>query len=425
MATLAGGEPVGAVRLGIVGAARILPAHLRGMKALLDADLARFRITAIAARRIEDAAMFRLRGEGPPPRPPVATNPRDPLGAPHLYASDLHPDTLPELYDDWRRMLDDDVVDAVLVLVPVGLHHQVALDCLAAGKHVLLEKPFAITVRAGQAIVEEATRRDLIAGVAEGVRYAESARAARWAIEQGMIGALQIWLSGGIGNEWSPDRIVARTPWRHRKLDAGGGGAIDIGVHLFHLIRYLMGPVEEISAYAKTLEPERFERDAAGEIVTRVENDVEDVFLANMRFANGAIGSTFWSWGGHGEPAGLAADPLIYGSTGCLKGGEVVQDSGFRGKATDLFGRGASSEQRRQFFPGGITDPFALEMLDFLTAIRQGRPMEASAEEGVLDLATAFTLLESATINQPVTVADVLGGSVANYQEEINDHYGI
>ncbi|MBA2247487.1 MAG: Gfo/Idh/MocA family oxidoreductase [Chloroflexia bacterium] len=417
-----GGQPV---RLGIVGAARILPAHLRGMKALLDANLATFRITAIAARRIEDAAMFRLRGEGPPPRPPVATNERDPLGAPHLYASDLHADTLPEIYDDWRTMLDDDVVDAVLILVPVGMHHRVALDCLAAGKHVLLEKPLAISVRAGQAIVEEASRHGLVAGVAEGVRFGESARAARWVIDQGLIGALQIWLSGGIGNEWSPDKIVARTPWRHQKLHAGGGGAIDIGVHLFHLIRYLMGPVAEISAYARTLEPERFERDAAGKVTSSVVNEVEDVFLANMRFENGAIGTTFWSWGGHGEPTGLAADPAVYGSSGCLKGGEVVLDRGFRGEASDLFARGALPDLRERYFPGGIVDPFALEMLDFLTAIGANRSMEASATEGVLDLATAFAVLESATANQPVSVSSVLEGSVARYQEEINDHYGI
>ena len=67
--------------------------------------------------------------------------------------------------------------------------------------------------------------------------------------EEGLIGVPHLWLSGGIGNEWSPDRIVAKTAWRHKKLEAGGGGAIDVGVHLFHLIRYLMGPVDEISAY--------------------------------------------------------------------------------------------------------------------------------------------------------------------------------
>lgn len=144
-----------------------------------------------------------------------------------------------------------------------------------------------------------------------------------------------------------------------------------------------------------------------------------------MRFENGAIGTTFWSWGGHGEPTGLAADPAIYGSTGCLKGGEVVQDSGFRGKASELFARGETPDQREQFFPGGIMDPFALEMLDFLTAIARRQPMESSAQEGVLDLATAYAVLESAAAGQPVTVSNVLDGSVGRYQEEINGHYGI
>ena len=62
-------------------------------------------------------------------------------------------------------------------------------------------------------------------------------------------------------------------------------------------------------------------------------------------------------------------------------------------------------------------------MHDFLSAIASGRPMEASGEEGLLDLATAFALLESATANRPVTVADVLNGKVSAYQEEIDAYY--
>jgi predicted dehydrogenase len=418
-------SPPPVLRLGIVGCARILPAHLRGMKALLDAGLANVRITALCARRIEDAAMFRLRGEGPPPRPPVSRNPHDPLAAPHSYVSDLHPDTLPALYDDWRRMLDEDAVDAVLVLVPVGLHHRVALDCLAAGKHVLIEKPFAISVRAGTAIVEAAKRRRLVAGVAESLRYTEGARAANWVVGQGLIGEPQLWLSGSIGNEWSPNRMVARTAWRHRKLEAGGGGALDIGVHLFHLIRYLMGPVEEISAYTKTLEPERIDLDEFGGVLDRVPNEVDDVFLANLRFASGAIGTVFWSWAGHGEPTGLAAGRVIYGTAGCLKDDDLVLDDGFRGKALDIFGRRAPLDLRRRNFPAGIRDPFALEMLDFLEAIATGQPMEASGEEGLLDLAAAYSVLESATANRPVKVSDVLSGAVAAYQAEIDDFYNV
>ena len=342
-----------------------------------------------------------------------------------MYVSDLHPDTLPNLYDDWRRMLDDDAVDAVLILAPVGLHHRVALDCLAAGKHVLIEKPFAISVRAGRAVVDEAARRGLVAGVAENLRYTEGPRASRWAIDEGLIGEPQLWISGGIGGDWSPDRIVANTPWRHRKLDAGGGGAIDIGVHLFHMIRYLMGPVDEVSAYAKTLEPERVTRDAFGNVIDRVRNEVEDVFLANLRFGSGAIGTVFWSWAGHGEPAGLTASPVITGTTGCLKGDEVVWDDGFRGKTLDLFGRRAPPDLRQRHFPAGVRDAFALEMRDFLTAIATGRPMEASGDEGLLDLATAYSILESAAANRPVKVDEVMSGAVAAYQEEIDAHYGL
>ena len=249
-----GAAPV--LRLGVVGAARILNAHLRGIRLIRDAGLADIRITAIVARRIEDAATFRLRGEGPPPRPPVSTNPRDPLGAPHTYASDLHPETIPAIFDDWRKMLDADDIDAVLILAPVGLHHTIALDAIAAGKHVLIEKPFAISVRAARQIVDAAAAKGVVAGVAENVRYAEPVRAAHWLISQGMLGDLQMWISGGVGGEWSPDRIVARTPWRHQKLPGGGGPAIDTGVHLFHQVRYLMGPVQEIFATSKTFEPD-------------------------------------------------------------------------------------------------------------------------------------------------------------------------
>ncbi len=411
------------VRLGVVGCGRILPAHLRGLQALVDTGLDDVRVTALCARQLDDAAMFRLRGEGPPPRPPVSNNPRDPLAAPHRYISDLHPDTLPNVYDNWRQMLDDDVVDAVLITAPVGLHHQIALDCLTANKHVLIEKPFAISVRAGRAIVDAAAKRGLVAGVAENLRYGEGARAMHWVLDQGTIGERQLWVSGGIGGDWSPDRIVARTAWRHQKLKGGGGGSIDIGVHLFHLIRYLMGPVEEVSAYIKTLEPERIDRDDSGAELSRVQNEVEDAFFANLKFANSAIGTTFWSWGGHGEATGLAGDRAIYGTTGCIKGDEIILDDGTRAKALNRFHQDASSDLRDTYFPAGVQDTFALEMHDFLSAVSGKQTMEASGEEGLNDLATAFAILESATANRPVKVADVLSGAVNGYQEEIDQHY--
>ncbi len=414
-----------AVRLGVAGCARILPAHLRGLTALRTAGLDVCRVTALCARTLDDAAAFRLRGEGPAPRPPASENSRDPLGAPHLYVSDVQPEPLPELFDDWRRMVESDLVDAVLILAPVHLHHEIALAALAAGKHVLIEKPFAITVRAGRAIADQARRLRLVAGVAENNRYAETGRALGWVVGEGLIGTPQLWLSGGIGGEWAPDRIVAHTPWRHRKLEGGGGPAIDGAVHLMHQIRYVMGPVEEVYGVARTLEPERVDRDAEGRVVARVVNELEDVYLAQLRFAGGAIGSVFGGWGGRGEGVSLDAGPVIYGSGGCVKGGSVIRDGGSRARALELLERDATPELKERFFPRGVRDAFGLELLDFCRAIQVGTPMEDSADEGVMDLAVAYAVLESSAAGRPVRVEEVMSGDANIYQAEIDEYYGI
>jgi len=418
------------LRLGVVGCARILPAHLRGIARLQAAGFDPVRITALCARRLDDARMFRRRGEGPNPRPPASGNESDPLGAPHRYASDLHPDLLAEVFDDWRAMLAADVVDAVLILAPVHLHHEIAIDALRAGKHVLIEKPLAITVRAARAIVTTAAEHGLVAGVAETQRFQPRTRALQWVIGQGLIGTPQLYLSGGIGGEWAPDRIVAHTPWRHRKLEGGGGPALDHGVHLMSQIRYLMGPIDDVSALTKVLEPVR--RDPIGssgpdeQIANEpVVNELEDVFLAQFRFTDGAIGCAFSGWGGRGAPTGIDANPVVYGDAGCIKGDAVFADDGLVGQAGDMMRDGASADVLERFFPRGVRDPFGLELLDFTRAIAAGSAMETSADEGLEDLTAAYAILESAVARGRVPVSAVRDGTVSAYQAEIDAHYGL
>jgi 1,5-anhydro-D-fructose reductase (1,5-anhydro-D-mannitol-forming) len=415
------------IKIGVVGCARILPAHMRGLKAIQDAGFGDWRITALCARKIEDAQMFRKRGEGPTPRPSVIKYAvKDQLNAPHMYVSDLHEDVLPDLFTDWREMLRVADVDAVLNLTTVGLHHLVTVDALRAGKHVLVEKPFAISVKAGQLMVEEARTRNLSLGVAEVLRYLEGVRQMKWAIDQGYVGALQMWISGGMGSlDWGPDRIIAKTPWRHRKVEGGGGPAVDGAVHLFHQLRYLLGEIEEIGAIAPRFEPKRYTLDDDGRVVDEVENEVEDAYFAHLKFACGAVGEVFGGVAGHGEPTGMRDGAALYGAKGVIKGGELVRDGGERAKLGELFEREARPEVKERWFPRGVKDFFGLELLDWLQSIESGRPMEASGEEGVRDLACSYALLESATLNRPVRVADVLSGQVDVYQREINAHYGL
>jgi predicted dehydrogenase len=413
------------LRIGIVGTARILPSHLRGMQRLLEAGLADFRVTALVGRTMDGARSFRLRGEGPPPRPPVGSG-GDPLAAPHMYVSDLHPDTLPECYPDLDAMLAAGAVDAVLLLTPVGLHHRQAVQCLEAGVHVLCEKPLAVSVRAGRAMVDAARRHGRTLGVAEGVRYDPGVRHQGWAVRAGLLGDVEMVLVGGVGTDaWSPDRIVARTPWRHRKIEAGGGPSLDIGVHQFDHIRAVAGEVVEVSAMTARFAAERFDRDAAGHVLDRVACDVEDTFQALFRLAGGGLGHVAFSWAGQGAPTHWPDSPVIYGSRGVLRGPRFVAPGGDPEALSAYAERTAPAAVREGWFPGGVRDTKALQFLDFLRAAERGADPEASGRQGLADLACAFAILESAVGGRAVSVGDVLEGRVYAYQEEIDAAHGL
>lgn len=414
------------IRIGIVGCGRILNAHLQGYKKMREAGIDNFRITALVARREDDARMFVRRGEGPPPRPPV-TPPEsgDPLGAPHTYLSDFQDDVDVRVYTDYRAMIADGVVDAVNDFTTLDLHHQVAESAFKAGKHLMTQKPLAISVAAAQQMVQQAHDAGVTLGTFENVRNGNFTRAAGWAMRKGLIGDPQMALIGSIGGLWSPDVIVAETPWRHRKLLAGGGGSIDIGVHLFHMLRYVLGEVDWVSATARTFEPKRYRRDASGKVVDSVDADVDDTFFATAGFAKDAVAQMLWSWGAHGEPLQIGDAPAFYGSEGCIKGGNLIDNKDNRTPLVEKFKQEMSADERERFFPLGLTDTFALQQLDWLRAVEAGGESETSGREGLHDLASAFAVLESSALKRQVSLDEMLSGAADAYQAEINTHYGL
>ncbi|MEM2876389.1 MAG: Gfo/Idh/MocA family oxidoreductase, partial [Candidatus Bathyarchaeia archaeon] len=293
-------------------------------------------------------------------------------------------------------------IDAVEIYTPVFTHHTITLDSLDAGKHVLVEKPLAISVKAGLKMVEAAEKTGLVLGVAECLRYGFGIRETKWVIEQGYIGDLQMVFQGGVGGYWSPNKILAETPWRHRKLYGGGGVTLDLGVHLFNALSYLCGEVDEVMSIVKTFEEVRVTMDERGVITDRVKNEVDDSFFTLIRFKGGAVGFVFFSVAGRGESLEIPGWRAIYGSKGCIKGEVVVLDDGTRAKVKDLFDKEADEEVKEKFFPMGIKDPFALETLDFLKAIREGGEMETSGRVGLRDMALGYAMIESSILNRPV-----------------------
>jgi predicted dehydrogenase len=407
------------IRIGIVGCGNIVTGHLHGFRILAESGFDNFRITALCDQNIERAQMYRRRGEGPPQTPPKWI----PWDTSPIYVSDIQ-DILPDVYADWGEMLRSAQVDAVLIAAPIGLHHQIALESFRLGKHVLSEKPLAVSIRAGQRMVDEAQRHGLILGVAENVRYGVGTRMQKYLLDAGVLGDIQMCVSVGMGGSLSlglsPDAVFDGTPWRHRKVLAGGGLALDAGVHTFHSLRYLCGEVREISAMAPRIEGHRVVRDVSDQVVEAIESEVEDTFFAHLKFGSGAVGAIISTRAGYGEPSGLN---VIYGTKGCLKGGEAILDGGQRISAQEFFGERAPAGLKERWFPCELRDSRALEQLDFLRAVESGRPMETDGQEGVRDLGCAFAVLESSAANRPIKVADVLNGKVSAYQLGIDEHY--
>lgn len=414
------------VRIGIIGCGRILNAHLAGFKVMRENGLGRFHITALAARpgKIDDAKQFCRRGWVTPRQ--SVTGKDDPLGCTYTPVSDFQPELEPVPYDDYRRMLEDDICDAVLDTTSLFAHHRVTCDALEAGKHVLVQKPMAISVKAARRMCDLADAKNLTLGLVETARYYAMTRAHRWAVESGFIGEPQMALIGALGGRWSPDRITAETPWRHQKIQAGGGGSIDIGVHFFHQLRYVLGEVVDVTAVASTLEPVRYNRDPSGKIVDQTEATVDDTFIATARFASHAQATLVWSWACHGEPSRFDEGQVLYGRNGSIKGDRYTLDDGSTGSLEERFRAEVDADTRERFFPKNVQDLFALNQYDWLRAIEEPKHrMETDAREGLHDLAASYAILESSELQRTVTLDEVLTGQANAWQREIDEHYGL
>ncbi len=413
------------IRIGIVGCGRILNAHLQGYLRLREAGIDSFRITALCARNPADAHMFRTRGTGPAPRPPVVDPASgDPLAAPHTYVSDLHNDIEVGVYTDYRDMIASGTVDAVNDFTTLALHHQVGAEALTAGMHLLTQKPLAITVRAAQGLIALAQTTNRTFGVFENVRQMELVRAQHWAVASGLIGVPQFASMGVLGGLWSPNKIVAETPWRHDKMRAGGGGSIDIGVHQMDWLRFVIGEVESVSAMTGIYAPERTHVYSNGEHISVIA-DVDDTYMATVRFVNQAMAQVSWSWAGIPQSVMTEGMPVFVGSEGMIRNDRIVSRSGHESSLLAVFHAHMTESQRTQWFPLGLRDAAAISQYDWLCAIaRMGQP-ETDAHEGIRDLAAAYAILESQHSGRHVRVADVLSGVVSGYQDPINERYGL
>lgn len=208
---------------------------------------------------------------------------------------------------DWRHLLDSPDVDLVDICTPGDTHAEMAIAALAAGKHVLCEKPLANTVAEAEAMTaaaEDAARRGVLAMVGFTYRRVPAVTLAKELVAEGRLGTIRHvraqYLQDWIADEQAP------LSWRLDKAKAGSGSLGDIGAHIVDLTQFITG--ERITGVSGLLETFVHERPVAagfsglhGQAGTeRGPVTVDDAAVFMARFTGGAVGTfeaTRFAWG--------------------------------------------------------------------------------------------------------------------------------
>ncbi|MBR2441652.1 MAG: Gfo/Idh/MocA family oxidoreductase [Clostridia bacterium] len=175
-------------------------------------------------------------------------------------------------YKNYEEMLKDSDLDAVCICTPSGFHAENAIQALQSGKHVVLEKPMALTVEETDEIIRVCEQTGKYLTVISQLRFSEDILQVKNWVKEGVFG--KIVLCDLYMKYWRSKGYYEGT-WKGTKKFDGGGALLNQGIHGVDLLEYIVGPVRNLQSKIKTL-------------VHDIE--VEDTAVALLEFENGALG---------------------------------------------------------------------------------------------------------------------------------------
>ncbi|MBE6612672.1 MAG: Gfo/Idh/MocA family oxidoreductase, partial [Ruminococcaceae bacterium] len=176
-------------------------------------------------------------------------------------------------YDSFHAMLEDPEIDAVCICTPSGFHEPNAIDALDAGKHVVLEKPMALSTEGADRIVEACRRNNRLLTVISQLRFSPDIQRVKTMLRQNRFGRLV--LCDLSMKYWRDESYYASSSWKGTFRYDGGGALMNQGIHGVDLLRYLAGDFTVVSGLCSTIHH-------------RIE--AEDTAAALIRFQSGAMG---------------------------------------------------------------------------------------------------------------------------------------
>ena len=212
-------------------------------------------------------------------------------------------------YASYEELLADPEIEAVSVCVANHAHAEISIAALKAGKHVLCEKPMAITLEECEAMVAAAKESGKYLMIGQNQRLAKAHMKARELIRQGAIGKVLTFrtIFGHGGPEtWSVD--PGKNTWFFDKTKAAMGAMADLGIHKTDMIQYVLDTkIVKTQAVLTTLD----KRDATGQLI-----GVDDNAICINQMENGVIGTMTASWTYYAAEDNTT---VIYGTKGELR----------------------------------------------------------------------------------------------------------
>ena len=293
---------------------------------------------------------------------------------------------VPRRYTDYKELLAQPDIDAVIIVTPDALHKEMAVAALEAGKHVLCEKPLALTREDCVDIAKAVEKSDKKFMVGQICRYTPAFKAAKEIIDRGDIGELMF-----VESEYAHDYEGFLVPgtWRWDPLRNGVVGG---GCHAVDLLRWVAGDPEEVQAYSnhKIFDPEL---------------PYDDSTIAIMKFPNNVIGKVFVS----------VACKRNYTMRSCFYGtkGTIVCDnksdkfqlyrSEINGVSDPILNPAKMNSEIPVDIPVVINNHnAAAEFEEFADIILNDKPVNTTIYEGAKTVAACFAIVDAANTGKVV-----------------------
>ena len=305
-------------------------------------------------------------------------------------------------YRGHEELLADETIEAVTVCTPSGIHAEVGVAALLAGKHVLVEKPMDIRVESCDRLLEAARKSGKTLGVISQHRFDKATQLAKHAIEEGRLGRLA-FVEGSV-KWWRTQDYYDSGDWRGTLALDGGGALMNQGVHTVDLLLHLAGPVESVSAQTRTAAHERLE--------------VEDIAVAVLTFKSGAVGVLSASTAAYpGYPVRIE----LFGTEGTLiMEGDRLKEMHFKNgeeyigeeAASDALSvaRGGTASLREEARDRNASansgavwgDAHRMQIEEFVNAVQENREPAVNGHTGRAAVALVSAVYESAKIGRAI-----------------------